>query len=218
MKTLQEFCVFMDEFISKGPKLNLNIDTNKSLGPPSGLERSIGRKNLPHTIHGEKETTNYSSDYSGKDTQIYLNPKQLKTIFKRSNTDLSRGMETTMAHELGHHEDNMKKKMLPSFNRERNFIGRGQAPRAHKEIFKRELRAHKEGEALLAKHGRPPMDKSFKKASTASHHSNLLARRVDFDYQNNSTEQGRKAMKNYEKYITRTVKQGIALQKKGEEY
>lgn len=220
MKTLQEFCEFMDEFVSKAPKLNLDPETNRTshqwIGPPSGLEKSIGRKNLPPIIHGKESNTNYSTNTSGKDPLIYLNPTQLKTTFKRHNATTSSGMETVVAHELGHHQDNLKGKHVSSFEKEKILDVAGQHEKAARVYFKRELRANKEGEALLAKHGRPPMHKEFKKGSIASHHSFVLASLVDKNHL--SAHKSKSAMDKYTKYHDRAKKQGIKFQLKGEEY
>jgi hypothetical protein len=151
----EDFCNFMDEI-----SLNLNHDTNKWIGPPTPLEKSIGRKNLPPISVSTKHSTSYNQD----DKKITLNPSELKGD-KEIFGDQKKSIEFSVAHELGHHIDNTKGG-LKSVKQSSN-----QHPR---DSFKDELRANREGEKLLAKHGQPPMEPKQKKASLATYHIDAL--------------------------------------------
>ena len=169
MKTRQEFCDFMDEYISKGPKVNVAKSHTNWIGPPSGLEKSIGRKNLPFTTITDK----LPSQYDPVSKRINLSPTQTKQDAKRLDIPVPAETETVVAHELGHSKDPLlnKKtspgvKLKPSHEKHLNYA--------------LELRANREGEKLLAQHNRPPMNKLSKRDAIGLHHLfDLQRERID---------------------------------------
>lgn len=178
MKTLQEFCIFMKEYLDEGPKLNLNMDTNKWLGPPSGLERSIGRKNMPPVRVSNKEITSFVYKKDKKNDYINLEPANLKPKLKNLNVSLQHGIETSVAHELGHNKDREKGDLPYRMGAVAAANTSGDYGKAGKEAFKAELVANREGEKLLAKHGRSPMATPLKKYNLSTYHNDALDKKI----------------------------------------